>query len=175
MENFIKNFEKIELSGQDIIDSVKTRVIDYRDIHNYSSLEELFGIYDGIVLLLARSYNIKHWVSLIWHKQKNLIEYYDPYGFSLNEDLHYSLLDKGNALRQLISSKQNLIFSNNTAKLQELIKDVNTCGAHSIVRILHSYMTNKEYADMVLKYTKKHKMKSDEFVILILYPLFLSK
>jgi len=168
LNTFINKFEHFTFTGQnikDILNDEPVKIIDYNELNNYTSLDAAFGDNRCLILLLTRSSDIKHWVTLLI--KNNLIEYYDPYGFPLVFDLKLSTYDNPNVLPNLIQLKlnQGFTFQQNGVRLQKLVKDMNTCGAHSVCRCLFYTLTNEQYTNMMISYTK---VEPDELVVLML-------
>lgn len=158
MEKIIKNSEKIDLTGEDLLRMTahKIRIIEYKDLHNVTSLEPLLKPYGNLVILYETKEGYGHWVCLL-KRGINHLEFFDPYGLKVDEELdiineiHIRRNDENKIvphLTALIQSGGYRVDSNLT-KLQKFINDVNTCGRHVVVRILLRKLAIREYEKII--------------------------
>ena len=87
MDNLIKELTDMPYSGQDIMDICdnETKVITYKDLLKFDNIDEALEPYGNIVILYEKKPNFGHWVCLIKHEDQNKIEFYDPYGFGIDD------------------------------------------------------------------------------------------
>ena len=137
LHNIIYNAEKYELTGEDIKKFIPDcLIIAYHNLKNYNSIDEIFNKYNTLFLLYETKENYGHWCVLN-RINNNTIEFFDPYGYKLDQELKYSnynLNDKGAPhLTDLFNNSNYKVYSN-IYKFQKEKKDVNTCARHCIVR-----------------------------------------
>lgn len=171
----MKEYKQL-LSSEDVlkIAGKKAYLITYDKIKQLSDINELFrnGI-KAVIILYRESENVGHWVALIKHN-KNLIEYYDSYGFPIDRPLTWWKNDKIGLgqdhpyLSELLLKylEQNpahqVVF--NEYKYQGL-KDKNsaTCGRYVGYRIRNSKMPLCKYQQYFNGFKKK--IDPDLFII----------
>ncbi len=90
MDKYLLDSEKIDLSAQDIIDITndKTNILLYSDLDNINSIDGIFNGKPTATILYQARENYGHWVALL--KYNNTIEFFDPYGMNIDEELQYS-------------------------------------------------------------------------------------
>ncbi len=148
------------LSDQDIRQILKghTRVVPYPELHKYSSLDELLGTDDSVVLLFETKPYYGHYVSVIKRTKDKIYEVFDPYGiykpddelkfinekFRLQSDQDYPYLS-----RLLVESDPSYQIAYNDHYLQEENPDIATCGRWSIMRILFKDLNVDEFAHLM--------------------------
>ena len=76
----------------------KCNLIQYKDIHKYKSIDELLGKYKKCVILYHTSENYGHWVCM--YEYKNIIYFFDSYGFIPDDELNYLHKDLKEELRR---------------------------------------------------------------------------
>lgn len=140
-KNMLKKIEEVPLSDDMIKKYLpECKIITNKDLSKYNSIDELFGNNNYIIILFLNSPNSGHWISLI--RYNNVIEYFDPYGNDPKKTYDY-VDDKTTSdlgiekyyLDELLkNSGYNVLFNN--FKYQSLNQDQNSCGRHSIFRIL---------------------------------------
>ena len=126
----------------------ETKIIFYRDLKNYSSLEEVLEPYGNTVILYpARSESDGHWTALLRSVNKKgepVVEFFDPYG----NDPDYGFTKTDIKLPYylallMLASNEKLEYNNH--KIQKLAKNVGTCGRHVVNRILYDFLPIDEY------------------------------
>ena len=130
------------LSDQDVMDIVdeKSKVVAYRDLHKYRSLDELLSPHGAVFILYETEQDYGHWVSLI--KSRNIIEFFDPYGVFIDDELKWipkkfakeSHQDKKYLSQLLYESPYKLSY--NEYPFQKLKNGINTCGRWAAQRII---------------------------------------
>ena len=187
MDNLINNIESIPLSGPDLqmmsfkLGNKKTKWIPYSQLSQYSNIESLFGVdrstgehkFNTVFILLqilneGDKPQIGHWVSLSFDGS-NVLNYYDPYGLSVEEDI--SVTGESNLLPKLLSGYSLDI---NTHQHQSLRQNQNECGRHTVVRSIFHFMNNNQYNSVVMSLIKS-KQVSNPDVLVSLLTAFLSK
>ena len=166
MDKAIKKIESKMFSDEDIMELLegKTKIVRYKDLKKFKNVNDLFYPYDNIFLLYEFKPNMGHWVCLI--KNKNYIEFFDPTGTIIDEQLDYidddfkkrSNQDKKH-LSNLIAGSGLKVLSNKY-KLQKTNKDTNTCGRHCLIRVILKKLNLKEYLNLF----KNNKLDPDTVV-----------
>lgn len=155
MENIIKKLESISLSGADILKicSNKSNLIPYSDLSNYNNIDEALGPYTSCILLYETKLNYGHWCC-IFKVDKNTLEFFDPYGEKVDEQLKHIPQNMRKSLNEeiphlsylLINSPYDVIY--NKKKIQKLETDINTCGRHCAFRIVMRSLPLDDYIDL---------------------------
>jgi hypothetical protein len=158
MDKVIKKIYSQDLTGSDIqiTTNGKCPVHLYKDLLNFNSLQEILGEYNKcIVLFPVKSSENGHWCALLFHEDINTLEWFDPYGFSWNQELKYSEDTKWtqyNIIGQLMdrAKQKGIITMYNPYRFQELKDGINTCGKHSSIRVRFSYLKIDEYKKLMM-------------------------
>lgn len=164
--NYLESLEHNELTGDYIRHATNNRVdiVSYHDLPKYASLLDLFdGDHKAVILLLERSYNVGHYVVLIYNEAQHQLWYFDPYGFTLAKDLKFSAYDDPHVLPNMIA-RSGMTLRQSNYKLQRDLADIETCGRHCILRCMFYFMDNETYGRMVTQYCRMRNMTPDEFV-----------
>ena len=142
--------EEIDLTNDDIKDITggKANIVAYHELPNYRTMDELLGEFGACILLYETRKNFGHWVALI--QQGSFVEFFDSYGFSLDEELNYAKYNQTAYLSQLVKSSGTVIRENKT-RLQVFAEDVNTCGRWTSLRIVFRDMPLAQFQDMFKK------------------------
>lgn len=123
----------------------------------------LFGQTDVACIMCTLFHHGKpisnHWVCLL--KRDNYYSFFDPLGHSI-KSLELKLDLKRTPLSNWAAGKQ---VRHSSAKLQRLAADINTCGCHIAVRILHKKKSIAEYT----RWLKKSFMAPDLSVSMLCY------
>jgi hypothetical protein len=158
MDKVIIQSEKVDLSGQDIIDITngETNILEYSDLHNIHNIDDVFNNKPTATILYQTKQNFGHWVVLIKHDDKT-IEFFDSYGLAPDEELKYSEFNLRIHGGQQIPHLSHLINDSNyhmiynKVRLQKWIEDVNTCGRHCAVRIKMRHLKLSQYIQLMTK------------------------
>lgn len=134
--------EDFDLSDDDIlrITDNKTKIFLYSDLEQVDNIDDILNPYGCCVILYQLEANVGHWVCLIKHKN-NTLEFFDPYGMSIDEELKYSKYNlrrhRGVITPHLTAliDKSNYKLVSNDFKLQKFKEHVNTCGRWVSMRI----------------------------------------
>ncbi len=158
MDNIIKYLEREPFSNDDImyLCDNKTNIIKYSDLINYDNIDNILSPHNNTVILYETGKNYGHWVCLI--KQNNLIEFFDPYGMKIDEQLKYS--KNKDPLLSLLLLKSPYLLKENTTRLQKMYKNISTCGRHVCLRIILKELKLNEY----IKLLKNNKNNPDLLV-----------
>lgn len=165
----LSNFDINELFDNLKIERPKITI--YPDIENMRHADELFNRQGkGIVLYLVKGDTSGHWISLL--KKGNTVEFNDSYGYkadSQDKKLGGKLEDNKrwkqdqDLLTNLIKESGYKIKSN-PQQNQKDDRSVNTCGRHSIMRLLFSDKSTEEYNKMLREIKKKHNIDPDTLI-----------
>lgn len=156
-------------------DEVNNKIIKYSDINNYKNIDELIPDYnDYRIILIESELNSGHWVCILKYKidDKPVIEYFNSYGMKMGSDLNFissiinRLLGQGkNDLDNLLDTgkdKYEIIY--NKKRFQSIKPNVNTCGRHTLLRILMMKfygMNLIEYIIFIEELKDKYDMDTD--------------
>jgi hypothetical protein len=169
LEDDVRKAESYALSDSDIRKHMHGDVSIwlYEQLALLPDIRHLFKESNNAMLLYpTTSAYSGHWVTLMFHPEKNTIIYYDPYALKFDA-LKYSSISPiiVNTLPQLIArfKKEGGKFFMNSLRMQKLEDGNNTCGRHCLVRMMLRGMSNKQYED----YLHFKKLKPDEIVTLI--------
>jgi hypothetical protein len=169
MDNYIKDIEDVELSGQDLKRMTGlNNITAYHDLHKFTNIDQLMGNSDAVIILYEMKENYGHWVLLFKTGNKQL-QFFDPYGLKIDEELkfaQYNLrLHNGQITPHLTSIIKNSDYTvhSNTTKYQQWKAHTNTCGRHVAVRYLYKNLNHDDYKKLMTK----QKLKPDEYVALM--------
>lgn len=168
MDELITELTELPYSGEDIlrICDGETKVITYKELQGYDNIDEVLEPYNNVVILYEKTPNNGHWVCLIKHPRQNKIEFYDPYGFGIDEQ--FEIINKGKPStgvngkdemrlsRMLVNSPYKIV--ENKGRIQKFKKGINSCGRHVGFRINMRDMPLNQY----VKLLKGGKMSPDE-------------
>ena len=89
VDEMVSSFEEYEFLGQDIVNILQKniKVVLYKDLE---SLEIMFREATRICIIISRkiqSQILNHYVCMNYNEKRRKLSYFDPYGFTLEEDL----------------------------------------------------------------------------------------
>lgn len=154
-KNKLKNLMKVALSGQQITNTVNANLMTYREIKNKTSIDDVLGKNKACVILYETEDYKGHWCC-IFEVKPELIEFFDPYGYFIDSQLNHipeSYKQKKGLTHTFLmkllyySNYKNIEYNN--YPLQQLEKDINTCGRHVIVRLLNRNMKLDDYFNKI--------------------------
>ena len=154
----IKKAEDYDLSDDDVlrITDNQTKIFLYSDLENVNTIDEILEPYDCCVILYQLEANIGHWVCLIKRGARK-IEFFDPYGLSIDEELKYSKYNlrkhNGEVVPHLTAllEKSNYKIKSNKVQLQQFKEHVNTCGRYCALRIRFKDISISKFIDLLTK------------------------
>jgi hypothetical protein len=182
----MKNKKKLAAIMDDPIDDAEmktyigqdAKILKYSALKNFKHVDELMpNATDFIVLLYETSPNEGHWVSVLKYPERfgrSTLEYFDPYAHALDEPLNWNTPSVNKQLgvaspylSLLMNSSGHKLLQNNI-KFQHDSPKIETCGRHTIYRILklfHHGLKQREYNDhMRLLKTRNENKTYDEIV-----------
>lgn len=132
---------------------VSVPIIKYSQLENFESIEDILPNNKTYVILLYESeLNSGHWVIIL--RYNDIIEYFDPYGYEvdnpinwIDEHKNFELGQDKKFLSELLDNYKGKVIYN-PIDYQVLKNDINTCGRHCVVRCLMNRKFNfnlKEY------------------------------
>lgn len=167
------------LSNHDIeraLKDEKIKIVQYKDIRRFKTLEELFSGVDAVILLYNSSDTYGHWTVLVKIKGKNMICYHDSYGLKIdthsgnyvpqNENLRNNNSESSRYLSQLIidfmKKHPEIDFRYNNYKFQGKGSDNESCGYHVVHRVKRRDLDEDEYYKLF-----KNVKNTDNAIILL--------
>ena len=132
----IEKMESYDLSNEDIkrITNNRCRIMAYHDLANVNSLSEILDLEGAVIILYETREGFGHWVALFEVPNTNKLEFFDSYGFGLDEELKYAKYNNTPYLSQLVEKDGRQVLTNKS-KLQKFAENVNTCGRWTATRI----------------------------------------
>ena len=144
----------------------KTRVIKYNELRNFSTIEQLLYPYGNAIILYPTGVDIGHWTCVVYSynsKGEKIIEFFDPYGISVDNEFKYSAKKCPHYLAYLLYQTPYKIEYNDN-KLQKFCKNISTCGRHVINRVLNKDIPLKDYNKL---YGNSKGVSADELVTIL--------
>jgi hypothetical protein len=168
-----KNRLDYALSSSDIMEKMdnQTKIIQYGDLVNYKTIDEVFGPYKYIFILYCLKPNSGHWTVLI-KLDANNIEFFDSYGSDdVDSELSFIPMEyrvHSNQLHKTLSKllqKSPYRIHYNDHQMQEFKRGISTCGRHCILRCFNSDKTIDEYFKAMKHNSKKSNCSMDELTV----------
>ena len=165
----IDDHKEIALSDDQVLQMVdgKAKVLIYRDLRKYNTLDEAMGPHKAIFLLYETEPDYGHW-TLVFRQSPDTVEFFDPYGVFLDDELSWVKLNTRRMLGQNVpylsrlfyySRYPNLIYNN--YKFQKMGEGINTCGRWCVLRLVCRDYSLEEFKNAFL-----HKKGDDIATIL---------
>ena len=165
-----KEIEEYSLSDNDIKKYLpNAKIVLYNELKDYDNIEQLLPSDKTFFIVLYQdSEHSGHWCCCL--RQKNLVEFYDPYGLKPDTELNWIKHGVRNSLgitdrfltKMFDKTKLHVVY--NDADYQELKRGVNTCGRHVVFRIKNIDKPLLKFHDYFKDQTKKLKMDYDGVV-----------
>lgn len=174
-----------QLSDTDLLTTLgtkDTRIVPYDEIHQYKTLDDLFGKDNRLIILYISSVNGNstsgHWTSLsrVHRNGKNIIEFNDSYSHPPDEALKFipkSIKNKTHQNKNYLTKllyDYSLIPGNeihfNEEKMQRMGGNIATCGRH-IMNRLYFYKVPLNKYQKVFERLKKNNIDLDQASVLI--------
>jgi hypothetical protein len=154
-------------------------IIEYRDLKNYNSLNDLLPNNKDFVIILYRHGTGAHWLNSMRHN--DIFEIFCSYG-SKPDEYYYNWAtpeeNKGFGqnepyLTKLINNTPNEVVYN-PIKYQSESNNISSCGRHCLNRIFHMLNHNNnlnDYYDYMKRKSKEYNKTYDELVSVIINAL----
>ena len=149
IEKLIERGEGFSLSVPDLfaITNGKMSFHTFTDLEKFDTLDAALGEHGAMIILYRATKNYGHYVAM-FKVGNDAIEFFDPVGIPLNEELIPFEFAKEHSrydfLQSLVSDSGYRLIENHV-QLQENNKDINTCGRHAALRIVWRFMSLKRY------------------------------
>lgn len=128
------------------------RVLCYNEILNLNSINDLFMNYNYVVILYEVALHEGHWVALLKHPERGVIEFFDPYGYKPDDEREFIPKDMWilNKLSKLLylASLEGWIIEYNEIPLQSDKDGINTCGRWVSFRICNSKLDLTQFQNL---------------------------
>jgi len=153
-----------------------TEIFTYPELYDKNHIDEVFDDKGrAIMLYLTDNPQTGHWVGII--KKGNTIEMYDPYAYKpdtqpakLNtpKELNTSQGQNYPKFTEMVKGAgYNLIY--NKKRRQPVKSNINTCGRHTLTRLLLHNLSLKEYNTFMDKVKKEDGINTDDLVTAFTY------
>jgi hypothetical protein len=156
---------------------MNAKILEYPEIYNFKTIEELINPYGIVVLLYLIEENFGHWVCL-FKSHNNKIEFFDPYGVFPDDELNFGSevykLNKKNVDRWLTRLLLNYMNNGNKVdyneyQFQKFSKNIATCGRHCAFRIINKNISIDKYKKLMDELKKASGLSYDEIVTLLMH------
>src|SRR5271170_342824 len=129
MEKIIKKFQSHPLSGEDLLSicNDQANLITNSSLKKYSHIDELFDKYDCCIILYDKKNGSAGYWSCILKMNDNLIEFFCPYGFKIDEVT--KIIGGQPYLTQLILNS-GYDYYHNPYKFQKKNPNISVCGRY---------------------------------------------
>jgi hypothetical protein len=173
LDKIVLNAEKIPLSGSDLerITEGKAQILKYSDLHQYNTIDDVFGNKEAIIILYLKTSNFGHWCALFKSPWKpETLYFFDSYAYQMDEEIKFAdeqlRLHQGEVVPHLthLVQKSNYYLEQNKFQFQSKQQDINTCGRWASHRVRHLDMTPDEYKT----YMAKNKHYTPDFWVSVL-------
>ena len=151
-------------------------IIRYRDLARYSTIDDVFGDSNFVVVLIESKLNSGHWTCLLRYPDGNIGQF-DSYDGSIDGELNFisqemrnKLGEKNNILTSLLKNRKT---SWSKYRFQRLDQGIDTCGKHVVLMILmflKENMTIAQYTTWFKGLMKKLELDGDALVCLLIQP-----
>lgn len=134
----------------------KIKVLAYRELLNYKTVEKLLEPYGYVVIHYPDNEEESngHWAALLYSvddKGKKVIEFFDPYGCQVDEAFQMmGVISRPLLSNLLLKTKYPVHY--NDVPLQTQHPLINTCGRHVVLRIMNRDMSINRYASELLRF-----------------------
>jgi len=169
MNSIINTLKAKPLSGNEIFNACgqNIKIMRYSEFIKFNIIDEAFEPYSAIAILYEMKPAYGHWVLLLRHDNKHLIEYMDSYGLFIDEPLKYINNDFKKQTNQdkpylsLLLHNSDYNISVNNIKIQNKNKNISSCGRHLCLRYILRDIPLKKYISII---TSDDKNTSDDIV-----------
>ena len=161
----------ISLSGTQVLDLLdnKCNLVQYSDLHNIKSIDELLGEHKKCVLLYQTSANYGHYCCV--YENNDTIFFFDSYGSKPDSQLNFVPKD----LKQELNSNHNYLIrlmydsgknvEYNQYQFQSREPNVATCGRWTCNRLRFPEISINDYHD-IFKQSSNY-IPNDELICLL--------
>jgi hypothetical protein len=93
LDKIVLKAEQIPLSGSDIerITEGKAQILKYSDLHQYNTIDDVFGDKESVIILYQKTSNFGHWCCIFKAPWKpETLYFFDSYSYQMDEEIKYS-------------------------------------------------------------------------------------
>ena len=161
MDKIIKKAMSKSLTDDDLKRYKKVPVLLYRELAKYKDIKDIGKCF--ILLYPGKTDPCNgHWTAII--NRGGVIEHFDPYAYSVDDELNFSNLKYPKLLTELLlRSKGIRRVECNKLPLQERKKGINTCGRWALIRCMMADMPLSKFTELF----KRQPMSPDMWVTAI--------
>ena len=161
LDRIIRKSEGFSLNGEDLLEICENEsvIVPYSRLKDVADLAAILDEFDNfIVFYETTSQRVGHYACVIYHRNKKILEFFDPYGQNDPTLLGYSKTSYNFSRGEMTLSylMQQFCINNgvrqiiNSTQLQSAnFEDVSTCGRHVGIRIRFRYMQLADYIRMM--------------------------
>jgi hypothetical protein len=170
----LQKYEDISLSDKHIFNILdgKFNLVLYPDLIKYKSIDDVLGRYKACVLLFEAKENYGHWCCL-WKLNNKTVSFFNSYGGYPDDSLDYiphhfaKVSNQDKPYLSILLDKSPYDLTYNEYDYQKHNKKIRTCGRHVCVRLICRNMSDDQYHDYIMYFTKKYNIDPDEMVTLL--------
>jgi len=165
--NLLKNGEQHDLTSKDIekITNNKCKIVSYHNLETIKSIDDLLTNNGACVILYETKHNFGHWTALI-RQSPNTLEFFDSYGFQLDQELNYAKYNNIPYLSNLVKASNYNNIIQNKHRLQQYAHEINTCGRWTSLRVV---MKNMPISDFVKLFSTDKSFNGDFWATALTY------
>lgn len=160
---------EIALNGNQILDLLdhKANLVQYREVENYRTIEQLLGPHKKCVLLYHTSEDFGHWVCL--YQVGKTIYFFDSYGVMIDDQLKFlpkNLREDMNSSHRYLTNllyRSKKMIEYNQHELQKHSPLIQTCGRWCVNRLRYPDISIDDYYKMFKDASSE--MPMDELIV----------
>lgn len=153
----LARYENIGLSDSDLnkLVSGRAKIVIYGEVQKYKRIEDMLGRYGACFLLYEMKPNYGHWC-LIFKRSDSVLEFFDPYGEYIDDELLYVPREFRNMSGQGFPHLSKLLYNYkgkieyNEFPFQSEEKGIRTCGRWCVVRLWYRWLNLEQFKDLFL-------------------------
>ncbi len=154
MNNLLSRIESLPFSEKDILTVAdrKANLVLYPEIAKYRSISQLLGKHKACIILYITRSNADsiygHW-TCIFQVGPNLLEWFDPYAYSIDSEMSFCHPKYPLYLSDLILKSSFNIVENRYQLQNRNNSNMSTCGRHVAMRLQFRNLPIKSYAQLL--------------------------
>jgi hypothetical protein len=175
IENIIKKYKYLDLTGQDIYNVIQKYPVEYSDLKNYNSIEDLCPRDSPYQVLLYQVSNkgSGHFVSIWIDYDTDTIYFFDSYGYSPDMPLklglvNYDLENYPFLLTNLLKKSNKKLYFNKIDYQSKQDVKVSTCGRWSVFAIKMRGLFPNDFNRIFSKTNKSQYLNDQDNLITLL-------
>ncbi len=150
----------------------KVKILTYKDLYLYTNIDDLLDPFGVVILLYELRPYVGHW-TIIFKRNKKVIEFFDSYGLMLDSELDWVDKKYKEDLKENYKYLSVLVYNSpyqleyNDHQFQEYNDNISTCGRFAYLRYKYKKLNIDYFWRLINETSEELGISKDKISVIL--------